>query len=238
MAKKILGFGMSGWLGSKIREYLGAEATAARITESQQIVEAIDVYRPDYIINAAGIGGAPRGEDGPKNIDWCVLSKSNRQKTWHVNVDGIGLLARICADRELPLAHVSSGCIFDGDAPSAGGWTEADTPCPVSYYSETKVRGEDAARRAGGELLLIRPRLPMDKVPHPRNTISKLASYPDVMDVVNSVSVVSSLLFAIQKLIDKGATGAFHVTNPGPVSNVELMQWYQQIVVPGPQANP
>jgi dTDP-4-dehydrorhamnose reductase len=102
----------------------------------------------------------------------------------------------------------------------------------VSYDSGTKVYGEMKIRESGADALIIRPRLPMDSLPHPRNTITKIASYQNVMDVVNSVSVVSSLLFAVKTLIEEDARGVYHVTNPGLLHNAELMEWYRQIVDP------
>lgn len=228
--KRPLVFG-GGFLGKRIATEFNAPISGVRIEFSGSVLEAVEKYRPDIIFNAAGRGGAPSGEEGPRNIDWCIMSEENRRNTWASNVIGPDMLDLVCGLKGIRLVHISSGCIFDGPSPNPGGWTEEDEPCPVSYYSETKVSGEK--RLEDSNALIIRPRLPMDWTPHPRNTLTKLAGYPNVMgEVINSVTMVDSMVFAIRQLVNKEATGTFHVTNPGPVLNEDIMGWYRAIVDP------
>lgn len=64
-----------------------------------------------------------------------------------VNADWPGRLAAPCADRGLPLCHVSTDYVFDGRDPP---YVETDDSNPLQTYGETKLAGERAVRDAGG----------------------------------------------------------------------------------------
>jgi dTDP-4-dehydrorhamnose reductase len=143
------------------------------------------------------------------------------------------MLAQACEQLGIYMVHLSSGCIFNGDSPAEGGWTEYDIPNPVSYYGQTKVIAEKKLMDEDFSVLILRVRMPIDKEPNPRNLINKLASYPKVIDVVNSVTVIDDLLAASANLIAQRATGIFNITNPVPVGHREILGWYNKFVDPG-----
>jgi dTDP-4-dehydrorhamnose reductase len=80
---------------------------------------------------------------------------------------------------------------------------------------------------------IVRLRMPIDTLPGSRNLITKLASYAQVADVENSVTIVPDLVEVVGTLVDRRATGVFHATNPGPVRHVQLLTLYKQFVDPG-----
>ena len=124
-----------------------------------------------------------------------------------------------------------------GDPPDTGyhsrglSWKEYDFANPVSYYSKTKYAA-DLALADMPNVAIVRLRMPMDSVPGPRNTITKLASYRKVIDVTNSITVVDDLMKVIAGIIEKRATGIFHAVNPGPVSHREILSLYRENVDP------
>lgn len=240
-ARRIAVFGANGWLGRKIVRTLGAAAvTGVDIAEPKQVAAALDFLKPWTVVNAAGRAGPPsrlRGVKGvPQNIDWCNLNDETRAETFRANVQGPRVLGRECTKRGMRIVHLSSGCLWNEASPHAdGAWRETDGPAPVSFYAETKVQGEQALARECGknnEPTIPRIRLPISGDVCGRNLIMKLRRYREVMDVINSVTVVSSFLFALEKLISKELAGIFHVTNPVPVSHRELMDWYCELVDP------
>ena len=221
MSQKILIFGARGWLANKFAASLpGATLTAVNIADPSQVDSILGNVRPDVVINAAGKTGNP-------NIDSC---ETDRARTFLSNVTGPLVLAEACAKRRIHMVHLSSGCIFDGESPSPGGWTETDVPNPVSYYGETKVQAEFRLLDRPGDTLIIRLRMPVDGQPGPRNLITKLAKYPQVIDVVNSVTVVDDFLAATIQLMEQRQTGIFNVTNPVPVRHREILEWYRELV--------
>ncbi|CAN5479240.1 hypothetical protein BH10PSE3_BH10PSE3_30880 [soil metagenome] len=51
-------------------------------------------------------------------------------------------MARACAARGLPLVHLSTDCVFDGDLDWP--YREDDVARPLSVYGRTKLDGETA----------------------------------------------------------------------------------------------
>lgn len=223
MSQKILIFGARGWLANKLAGSLpGATLTAVNIADPSQVDSILGMVRPDIIINAAGKTGKP-------NIDWC---EDHKAETYYSNVTGPIVLAEACSKRRIYMVHLSSGCIFDGESPHPGGWTETDVPGPVSYYGETKVLGEFRLLDSPGNILIPRLRLPIYKEPGNRNLITKLVNYKKVIDVLNSVTVVDDLLSATAQLIGYRYTGIFNVVNPVPVRHRDILEWYCELVDP------
>ena len=217
--RNVLIFG-SGWLGNKFAQYLGAKLSGVDITDKQAVLEEIKKYKPDVVLNAAGKTGRP-------NIDWC---EDHKEETVASNITGPLILHDVCRSRNIFFTHLSSGCIYDGAPPRESGFTEEDKPNPVSFYSWTKVEAENLLKIF--LVLILRLRMPIDSKPHPRNLITKLAGYKNVIDVENSVTVIDDLLFAAKKLIDARAMGIFNVVNPGAIKHKEILAWYKEIIDP------
>lgn len=217
--KKILVFG-AGWLGHKFAEQLGGQLAPTDISDSSAVAHILDEVKPEIVVNTAGKTGRP-------NIDWC---EDHKIETINSNITGALVLMRACVDRGIQLAHLSSGCIFDGAAPGPNGFSEEDEAKPVSFYSWSKATADEILKKF--PVLILRLRMPIDGEPGPRNLISKLASYPNIIDVENSVTIVDDLLSATAALIEKKKTGIYNVTNPGHVFHRDIMRWYKEIVDP------
>lgn len=219
MEKNTLIFG-PGWLGHKFSQYLGAPLSKADITDKRAVEEALDQHKPEVVINTAGKTGRP-------NIDWC---EDHKIETVTSNITGPLVLARACLDRGIRMAHLSSGCIFDGQAMRPEGFSEIDIPRPVSFYAWTKATADDILSHF--PVLILRLRMPVDGTPGPRNLITKLAGYPKIIDAENSVTRVDDLLSATKTLLEKQKTGIYNVTNPGSIKHSDIMSWYQELVDP------
>lgn len=214
---KTLIFG-AGWLGREFSHCLNAHVSTADITDSAAVRQELLHYHPETVLNAAGKKGHP-------NIDWC---ENHKTETVSSNITGPLILMRECLDRNIHFTHLSSGCIFDGPSPQPEGFSEEDTPNPVSFYAWTKATADEILQRF--PVLIIRLRIPMDRIPGPGNTITKLAGYQKIIDAENSISVVSDLISATVQLIEKRRTGIYNVTNPGTICYRDLMKWYTEIV--------
>jgi dTDP-4-dehydrorhamnose reductase len=146
----------------------------ADITDSDAVRQAL--VGADVAINAAGKTGVP-------NVDWC---EKHPLETSRANVLGPLVLASACAASSTYLLQLGSGCIFYGDSPTPGGWREDDVANPSSTYSRTKYAADLALSRLPN-VGIARLRMPIDHEPAPRNLITKLAGYPFVVDVANSM---------------------------------------------------
>lgn len=95
----------------------------------------------DWVVNCAAY---TRVDDAEKERDLC----------WRINADGAGNLARACADRGLPLLHLSTDYVFNGGKGTP--YAETDPVEPLNYYGESKLGGERAVQAAGGRVVIAR----------------------------------------------------------------------------------
>ncbi len=73
-----------------------------------------------------------------------------------LNAELAGRVARAAAALGTRLVCVSTDLVFGQRAAPPGGFTESDSPGPVSCYGETKLEGERAALRAQPSCLVVR----------------------------------------------------------------------------------
>jgi dTDP-4-dehydrorhamnose reductase len=97
--------------------------------------------RPDVIISSAAYTAVDKAE-------------SERELAEAINADGPGELARLAAELDVPLLHLSTDYVFSGD--KAGPYVETDTPGPVSAYGLTKLSGEMAIETASANHVILR----------------------------------------------------------------------------------
>lgn len=218
---KILIFG-NGYLGQRIAQaWPDAVVSKARIENKSEVLKEIETHHPDAILNTAGKTGTP-------NVDWC---ESHKVETFHSNVVGALVLAEACQEKNVYLLHLGSGCMYYGDSPDPRGWKEDDFANPSAFYSRTKYAA-DLILSHLPNTAVARLRMPIDSQPGSRNLIDKLANYKQVIDVQNSVTVIEDLIYACRQLIEKKATGIFHVVNPGIMRHRDLLALYREYVDP------
>ena len=94
----------------------------------------VEERKPDLVLNTAAYTAVDRAESEPHAA--------------HVaNADLPLALAIVCGDLGIPLVHVSTDYVFDGDKRSP--YLETDTPNPLGVYGATKLAGDRAVERAG-----------------------------------------------------------------------------------------
>ncbi len=192
------------------------------------IAEMLDVHEPDIVINCMGYCGV-------KNIDDC---ETNKERTLESNLVIPTILATECNKRNIKMIHIGSGCIFYGESPNikvslAGpkdmGWKETHNPKlqNASFYSKIKY----ACDLAVGNLpnvCVLRIRMPISHKNGPRNLINKLLKYENILEAENSVTFIKDLVRVIDWVIENNKTGIYHVTNPTPMTHIQLLEEYRK----------
>jgi dTDP-4-dehydrorhamnose reductase len=114
---------------------------------------AFDFYRPETIetifqaatpslvVNAAAYTAVDKAE-----TDSVAAYRANR--------DGPQALARLCAAAGIPLIHISTDYVFDGEKPSP--YVETDAIGPRSVYGASKLAGEMAVQATGARTIILR----------------------------------------------------------------------------------
>ncbi|MBP9761332.1 MAG: sugar nucleotide-binding protein [Candidatus Magasanikbacteria bacterium] len=221
---KILIIGARGYIGDRCaKAWSDAVVFDGHIETKEDMLRALDMHAPDAVLNAAGITGKP-------NVDWC---ETHQLETIIGNTQLPILIAAACQERGVYLLHIGSGCIFYGDSPHPDKkWREYDMGNPTEVtYSRTKWAA-DLVLSTLPNVGIARIRMPIDYMPSAKNMIDKLASYPKVIDVENSVTIVEDMVYAFRSLLEKKAPGIFHITNPGILKHREIMALYEKYVDP------
>lgn len=127
----ILVLGSSGQLARHLREVLeGAEFRGRReidLGDPAAAEAAILNAAPSAIVNAAAYTAVDKAEEEPA-------------VAWRINAEGAAAAARAAAALHIPLIHVSTDYVFDGE--SERPYRETDPTRPINVYGKTKLAGE------------------------------------------------------------------------------------------------
>lgn len=96
------------------------------ITNSAEVANICEKYRPDVLINTAAM----------TNVDAC---EGDKEGCWKMNVNAVEYLLAACEKYNTHLIHLSTDFVFDGED---GPYSEGDIPKPLSYYGESKFASE------------------------------------------------------------------------------------------------
>jgi dTDP-4-dehydrorhamnose reductase len=185
------------------------------IADPGAVSDAIARIAPDALLNCA----AWTDVDG---------AESHREQALAVNADGAGNLARAAAQASIPLLHVSTDYVFDGEGPlDATGalrpYVESDPTGPRSVYGESKLAGERQVLEASPRHAVVRSSWLFGV--GGRNfadTMIRLAGERDavqvVTDQVGCPTWTGHLAPALLGLIERGVSGLAHLAGTGHVS--------------------
>ena len=168
------------------------------------------------VVNCAGYVGRP-------NVD---AVEENKDEAIKANVALPLMLSNECRRRGVPFAHISSGCIYDGYSKE---FTEEDEPTLSlnngSFYSGSKALGEHVVRD-NTLAWIFRLRMPFNGSPSPRNYLTKLLTYPRLLNAVNSLTHTGDFVRYALELMEKAPYGIYNVTNPEGITAKEVLdQW-------------
>jgi len=111
------------------------------ITRQDAVNSFIQTQKPDILINAAAYTAVDKAESEP-------------ELAYAINRDGAANLAQACADNNIPLMHISTDYVFDGN--KEGAYTESETPNPQCIYGKSKLEGERAIESILEQYLILR----------------------------------------------------------------------------------
>ena len=145
---RILITGGSGQVGHCLKAQLEGcaelsvpDSSALNIADRRSVRQAVETFRPDYIINAAAYTAVDKAE-------------SDAERAFAVNRDGARHLAEAAEAAGAAMLHISTDYVFDG----AGGapYDEAAQTAPQNIYSASKLAGEQAVLAACRRAVVMR----------------------------------------------------------------------------------
>jgi len=223
-------FGKNGWIGGKLIELLKAQGKTVFLADSrtdnrESVAAELDAIKPTHVLNAAGVTGRP-------NVDWC---EDHRRETIRTNVIGTLNVADLCDARGIHHLLYATGCIFEYDDEhviGGKGFLEEDAPnFHKSFYSHTKAMCEDLLK-AYSTTCVLRVRMPISDDFSSRNFITKILNYERVVNVPNSMTVLTDLLPISLAMSERKLVGIYNFCNPGAISHNEILDMYKHYIDP------
>ncbi len=173
---RILVTGAAGQVGSETlgratdHVVIGTSHHELDITSAEAVADALADHAPEFVVNAAAYTAVDRAEQEP-------------DVAFAVNRGGAANVARACADRRIPLLHLSTDYVFSGDGD--GRLDEADPTGPVNVYGRSKLAGEEAIRKLLTNHIILRTSWVFGATGHNFvKTVLRLASERDEIQIV------------------------------------------------------
>jgi len=220
MSDKILVLG-DGYIGKKISSALQCSVSDDMINSYEDVEKIINKYNPDVVINCIGAVGSP-------NVDGC---EEDKQATLMANTFIPIMLGEASFRHRFKLVHISSGCIFDYDYEKDEPVDEYRVPDYYDlFYSRSKIYTETALAYLSekSDMLILRIRVPLEDDTTPRNIITKLIGFKDIIKVPNSITYLPDFIEALKHLLDINASGFFNVVNGGAVCMNRIVDEYKK----------
>lgn len=185
------------------------------IADEASVAAAMQRMRPWAVINAAGY---VRVADASHEADRCFRE----------NAHGAEILARVCAQLDIPYVSFSSDLVFDGSLGRA--YVESDEVTPLCIYGNSKAEAEKRVMQAFPESLVVRSSAffgPWDQYNFVHAVLRDLAAGRKVEasdELHVSPTYVPDLAHGTLDLLMDRAHGIWHLTNQGAMSWFEFAQ--------------
>lgn len=193
-------------------EISGASHTEADITDERTMRRALSAAEPQVVVNAAAF----------TDVDAC---ETRQELAFRVNAEGPRNLAMICADMDIPLMHISTDYVFDGEKEEP--YVEEDEPRPLSVYGRSKLKGEQEVQKHLSRSWVVRVCGVFG--PYRRNFVSlvvEMGKEKRALRIVRDQRLAPTYTFdaaaGIGEILRRGPFGIYHLTNQGFTSRIEF----------------
>ncbi|EKD65032.1 MAG: hypothetical protein ACD_50C00208G0004 [uncultured bacterium] len=229
---KILGTGLFGLIGSRVRELLSDKYSfgdisiqnGIDITDKKRVFDEIKNSDASIVLHLAAktsVDGCEK--DKKKDIKILRYKDIKRQEeewfkektAWAVNVYGTKNVVDACIQSRKKLIYTSTDFVFDG---SKNLYSEEDKPNPINWYGRTKYEGEEIVKKSSTPWIIARIAYPyranfirQDFVRILIEKLRKKEHLQMVTDHVMSPTFVDDIAYALDGLIKNNSTGIFHV---------------------------
>lgn len=227
---RILQFGATGQLAREMLARQGGGAEVIALSRSDvdlgdpaAVTRAVETAGEiDLVLNAAAYTAVDKAESEP-------------DLAYAVNARAPEAMARACAARDVPLIHISTDMVFDGE--KAGAYLETDATNPLHVYGASKLAGEQAVLAAHDRALVARVSWLFSA--YGQNFLQMMLRLGETQPVLKVVAdqrakptasgdVAAFLLSQADRLAraPKGAAewGVLHLVNSGETSRYEMAQ--------------
>ncbi len=184
---------------------------AGELTDSKEVTLLLNTHNPDIIIHTAAMS----------KPDEC---NANKILCLKANVDATRYLLQHASAHFI---YISTDFIFGENGPHA----EDDRPNPLNFYGETKLQAEQLVKATGIKATIVRPVFIYGEIwkglkgsflHWVKNSLQQHKPIKVVSDQLRTPTYASDICKGIQAIIDKDATGAYHLAGKDIVSPYDM----------------
>ncbi|MHC4881287.1 MAG: dTDP-4-dehydrorhamnose reductase [Planctomycetota bacterium] len=212
--------GGRGMLGSDLAAVATGRGLSVRVydlpefdvTDEAQVEEVVS--QSEVVVNCTAYTNVEKAE-------------SHAELANQVNGYAVGRLGLIASGLNVPVVHISTDFVFDGN--KASPYIESDAPNPISAYGRSKHLGETLLVESGCEYCILRLEWTYGK--HGVNFITKILAAAETRDVINVVddqvgspTHTVEVAKVIMDLLEMGSfpAGIYHCAASGYASRYEM----------------
>lgn len=187
------------------------------ITKEKQVKEVLQMLKPDAIINCAAM----------THVDQCELNPNDCSL---LNVTSVEYLIKHSKEFNPHFVHLSTDFVFDGEN---GPYKETDEVNPLSVYAQSKLDSEILVQNSGLKWAIARTIIiygvadDMSRsniVLWAKGALEKGEAIKVVNDQYRMPTYVGDLAKGCQLIVEKGATGIFHLSGKDLMSIDEIVK--------------
>lgn len=218
--KRIAILGGKGMLGTDLAETLRRNHIEAVVydlpefdlTQKEHVAHAL--RQVDWVVNCAAY----------TNVDGA---ESDQARAYQVNAEAVTQLGQMAAETDVPVLHISTDFVFDGQGTRP--YTETDAPNPISVYGASKRAGEQGLEQSGCEHCIVRVQWTYGHAG--TNFVKKICERAQtqgqlkvVEDQIGSPTATVEVAKALLELMRKQTRGLFHYASSGYVSRFHMAE--------------
>lgn len=220
---KVVVTGASGLLGADIVRVFEREhevlALKGRkelnLTDAQAVMEYMKEKKPDLLINCAGF----------RMVD---TAEEQRRMTFAINTYGAKNAALAASMLDIPLIHISSDSVFDGETEVP--YHEYDKTNPINTYGQSKLMAEQEVRAVHRKHFIIRVPLLFGANGYTHSNyiymmMEKLDAGEKITYTTDQMCSPTYCVDVAKELLNMAETeyyGTYHVANTGTASRYDF----------------
>lgn len=131
-AKGMLGQDLCPILRQNGYKVIETDTDNLNIINFNQAEYVIKYYKPDFVIHCAAYTNVDKAEEDSRTA-------------FLINTQGTENIAKICADKDIPLVYISTDYVFNGEATEP--YLPTDERSPLGVYGKSKADGEIAVEK-------------------------------------------------------------------------------------------
>lgn len=202
---------------NRLRVQDGYTFLSMDIEDRASVDEVIDRVRPDHIIHTAAM----------TNVDAC---ETEHEACDRANVHAVEYMVRAAERHNAHFIHISTDFIFNGED---GPYYEDATPDPVSYYGNSKLKGEQIVQASKLRWAILRTVLVYGVVDNAsrsnivlwaKGALEKGQPINVVDDQMRCPTLAEDLADGCILAVDRNATGIYNICGKDALNIIEIVQ--------------